>query len=355
MKKQAFKQKFDSLVIDSGKILITTHQNPDEDAISSALSTKSYIEKKFSSKNVEIKITDGRNIQLNHLENFHKIKYIDDIKNIIDNFDLLVFVDGNAHYRFSNKLTAKDIENSKSIAIDHHTDEKINYELKYIETGKSSCAELVYELLIKNDSDVKVDEELAKEVLTGILGDTAGLRYIRKNNSSTLLTVKELVELGDLNLEKMLTNQFQMSSDVFEGYRELVKNTQNITLKNKGVNLKLTYSFIEKDKFFELKEKYGDINDSIYKVNILRLIEGHNFGFIVMPEDESSFKISFRSQPGAPNVRLLAEQFEIGGGHDPAAGASYEPTEEEIKDGFDSKDLCDKVIKIIENSDLVLI
>ncbi len=102
----------------------------------------------------------------------------------------------------------------------------------------------------------------------------------------------------------------------------------------------LTFSFLpistlDKYSVPEVK-KAGET----YKLNILRQIKGHNWGFVITPNSKKQLGISFRSTPGGPNVRLLANKLG-GGGHDLAAAGKI------IVDGVQIKESPDGVAFIL--------
>ena len=95
-----FKQKFDELVTNhKGRIVITSHINPDDDSISSSLSVYTYLKDILKITNsVEIYYSNNPVDRWNTVKYFKQVKFVKDIDEILTNRDLLILLDCQGYY-----------------------------------------------------------------------------------------------------------------------------------------------------------------------------------------------------------------------------------------------------------------
>lgn len=304
----------------SGKILVTSHINCDQDGISSSLATKLIIEENFQNKKILVNIESELQKNISFLKDFSKIKTQNLLKEI-ENFkpNLIIFTDSSSISRFTSNPSEvqKIIKNKKikTLLIDHHKSKNdFNIDLKY-NNHLSSCAEEIYQLFVK-EMGLKINSDIAEIILTGMIFDTGVFSY--KNNffRQTANTVADLVELG-ANIEKILSHKNIYSKKDFVVFTELNKN---LVIK-KG----FCYSIITEEFFKNCKlssDEYKHAYQSWVEL-FLKKVENCPWGFIVRPIENGQYSITFRSQQNYQNVRILAERLG-GGGHDYASGATIQ-------------------------------
>jgi bifunctional oligoribonuclease and PAP phosphatase NrnA len=304
----------------SKRILVTSHINCDQDGICSALATKLILEKNFPGKKALANIESKLQKNISFLKDFSKIK-TEDLFEKIEEYkpDLIIFTDSSTLSRFSdNHSKVKEIikkEKIQTILIDHHISESDTvFDLKY-NNHRSSCAEEIYHLFVK-EMGLDIDTDIAEVIMTGMIFDTGVFKYDNKFFRETANVVADLVEMG-VNMEKILSFKDVYKKEYFDVFTQL---NENLILKND-----FCYSFIT-EEFFKSCTLTSDEYKHAYQTWMelfLKNIEGCKWGFIIRAEGNNEYFVSFRSQEGAQNVRVLAEKFG-GGGHDYASGATLQ-------------------------------
>jgi bifunctional oligoribonuclease and PAP phosphatase NrnA len=336
---------FDSILRKSKKVLITSHIKPDFDAVCSATSMYDYLSKVYTDKEYEMAITSEINHSFSSVKHIEKIKWVRDIADIVNEFDTIIFLDGNSRYRFSNEPEKIDLTRFKTICLDHHPNVADKFDLDLSNVMQSAATAIVYKLFFRNKKEL-IDREIAKTLLLGIIADTGTFKYLDQNRSETLIYAKELLDIAQTDIQILEMPMTQMSSNEFELIKVLMDNTKNMEMDSVP---EFTYSFIPLKLFGKYTGAEIKNASDKYKIFYLRQIDNCKWGFVVTPDSENKFSISFRSTPGNVNARNLATAFG-GGGHIFAAGGHAE-VDGEIKESID---LCDKVIEYLRNNKIEL-
>ncbi len=315
-KMQEFRDKFFQLVVEAERVLITSHISPDEDSFSSVLFVYHMLTVKFPEKNIRMAYTGEPVPRFSSFKNYDKIEFLLDVADVSSESDLLIMLDGGQYSRFSRKPEIlKQV--SKSITIDHHASALDDFMLCFVDTKATSNAELLYSIF---SGDVAIQKENAEYILLGILGDTGNLLFVKPEQMQVFDIVKRLLLIADTSIEMFQSRYRSISLREFELMKILIKNTTFADISGWPA---VHYTFIEKQE----AEKYTDVEVSsataMYVARYLRIIGQYSWGFAVTPRTSGDFHASFRSLPGSVNVRKMAEQMGVGGGHDRAAGSSF--------------------------------
>jgi phosphoesterase RecJ-like protein len=316
-----FSSEFFGLVDSATKIVITAHESPDEDSISSILLIYRLITTNYPQKNVRLLYGSDPDTKYKVFENFAKIEFVDDIADHLNNTDLLIMLDGGNFSRFSKKPEIlKSV--SKTIAIDHHTSIPDEFTLSLVAPQYPACAEVIYRSLFTGFS---IDKPLAEIFLLGILGDTGNFNYIKPHQSDTLAVTQKLLEISQVEMQEFQSRYQLISLRVFSIVQEFIKNTQ---YQSVGGWPDFQYSFITRNylKKYQLSNPEVSEASHIYSTNFVRTLEGYSWGVVFSPNTNGDINISCRSLPGSTNVRDLMERFIKGGGHDRASGGTYKST-----------------------------
>lgn len=310
-----FRDQFDKKISKSNKILITSHNNPDDDSISSVLGVYYYLKSNFADKNVDVIYKENFVNRWNGFTNFGKIERRDIDVNI---YDTVILVDANQWSR--GGLVNEDISksNASKICIDHHESPPDDFDLSLIIPSATSCAEVIYYTFFDENN---LTEDAAEIILLGIIGDTGTFNYVSYSQSHIFDVIKKLVEAARINDIQLFTTRFRGYSE--EVFTILSKLMLNVTIVDIDGWPKCLVSYLEID----LLEKYdGDtlsIAAHIFIAQYGKSIEGVDWGMIFYPKSESELKVSLRSLPKVVNVRKVVEKIGIGGGHDNASGGKY--------------------------------
>ncbi|BDV02570.1 MAG: oligoribonuclease [Candidatus Hepatoplasma vulgare] len=285
----SFIKKYDS-------IIIHRHVNPDGDALASQFSLKELIKLNFPDKKVYA-VGDECPKYLSSI--FPKL---DVINNSIYKNSLVIVVDT------ANKDRISD-DNWKFgqfiLKIDHHVFVEKYANLEIIEENASSCAEVIAKIIFE-EKKLKINKEIAKFLMVGIITDTGRFLYKNTKKDSFYYSYK-LLEEG-VNLESIYKEIYKKDDKMikFSGYIML-------KYKNKG-----EISYIVLKKGIEKKFKIN-FNEATSMVNLIFGGKNTKYAlYAIWNSNEKLYKISLRSK--SKPINKVANKFN-GGGHKNAAGA----------------------------------
>lgn len=296
-------------ILNSNYILISTHTNPDGDAIGSEIALYNLFKK--LGKKVYI---------INDSPTPDNLKFLDVSNSIITygqstdthhfySADLIIIVDLNDPKRL--KSVQEPVKNSRAykIVIDHHLEPQKFADLYSIDTESTSTGQLIYHLF-KQFPEISLDKESSTALYAAIMTDTGSFRFFR-TNAETHITIADLINNG---------------ADPVEIY-EKIYNTNSLpavkilgeALSNMKLYLdgKMCLMMITDDMFRRTGAKNDDIDNFVEKT---LSVAGVELGVLIsnMP-GKNEIRISLRSK-GNISVRDIAASFG-GGGHFHAAGA----------------------------------
>ena len=181
----------------ASKVFIVGHNNPDYDAIGSALGIATIV--KSLGKDAYIIINDGlskldlgvQNI-LAANSSYYNIITLEDFRKLVDDDSMLITTDVNKKYMVSVRDDLRSFK--KVMIIDHHLDDEftIDADYKYIDVAASSASEIVTRVLKKMNIDYSL--KLANALLAGIILDTK--RFQKNTSLSTFQATEELCQRG---------------------------------------------------------------------------------------------------------------------------------------------------------------
>ncbi|MEX2144993.1 MAG: bifunctional oligoribonuclease/PAP phosphatase NrnA [Candidatus Spechtbacterales bacterium] len=287
----------------SNHILIAGHTNPDGDSIGSMLGLYGAI-KESMGKEVLLYSADPVPASLRFLPGADvitpKIKWYP---------DLIIGVDYGDFHRLS--IPHEMTDGAQIITFDHHPFNKQRGDIKIIETGFSSTAELIFAFL--RTVEWKISEETATCLLTGIFTDTGG--FVHATSPNTLEAAAELMKLG-APIQKIY-------SETFAGKTQKILNVWGEFLGKIEIfpEYGLGAIFIPFDEF----KKSGIIlEDFTGLISMLNLIEETKFSIFAIEYESGKIKGSLRSDKFKEvDVSKIAKLLG-GGGHKYAAGFDIE-------------------------------
>ena len=297
------------------RFLLTTHENPDGDALGSLLALDSilaqlgkdsvmYLAAKEFPLPVEYRF-------LPMTEVFH-----DPPADVVDR--TLVFLDcGNIDRTPAGFLRSPD---AHVVNIDHHHDNTRFGTVNLVDVRASSTAEIVFSLA--RAIGARVTPEIASALYVGLVTDTGRFSY-ENTGAGTHRLAAELIEAGvDVNdTYRRLYERVPL-----EKVRLVARALEKIERRD-GCGLALTY--ISKDDYAETGAG-EDLTEGI--IDHVRALEGTKVAAVVRDRNESAGaarKVSLRSTDGETDVSAIARRHG-GGGHLRAAGFSTDLSYEEI-------------------------
>ena len=316
----------DEIIIQNKSFILTTHVNPDADAIGSEIALFKVL--KLLKKEVRIINHSSTPYNLKFLDNNNVVeKFIPEIHTtVLNEYDAIIVLDLN---NLSRTVSMKDYilnSPSKIICIDHHQNPEINADYFFIDTEVSATAEIILDFLLIKHKDF-INNEIAIPIYAAIMTDTGSFRFER-TTPKLHRDIAFLIEKG-ANPVEIYDKIYDQSK--FSKIKLLGRTLNSIQLLH---NNKLAYMIITQNDFIETEAEESDTDNF---VNYNLSIEGVCLGLLFI-ELKNGFKVSIRSK-GDIRADLLAKNFN-GGGHKNAAGARF----------YEQKMDQNIINKIIENS-----
>jgi len=308
-------------------ICIIPHKNPDGDALGASTAMALLMEKMGKTANI-ISPNDYPEF-LQWLPGNDKIivsfKHKYKAERIIENADLLIFLDFNNLDRIEglNKLAEK--ASCKKLMIDHHPYPKNIADCIISDTLASSTSELLTHFIVFGGYENLIDTDIASSLLTGIITDTGSFSY----NSSQPETYTALSVLLSKGVDKD-----DIYNKVFNNYSFDRMRLMGYALNEKMIYMpefNTAYIYLTKKEL----EKYNFVSgDSENFVNMPLSIKGVVFSALFLEKDDM-IKLSFRSKKTFP-ANKFSEKYFNGGGHLNAAGGHFFGTMEEAIKQFET-------------------
>lgn len=288
-------------------VVITTHVNPDGDALGSELALSSSLRQ--LGKNVTI---------LNHNITPDNYLWMDQEKNIlqfnpekhsklISDADCICIVDTNQPERLRSLEPFVLKSKAVKVVIDHHLDPHPFGDHYLVDDDATSTGEIIYRL-IQQSGNIKLTKEIATNLYAAIMTDTGSFRYPR-TDPETHIIASELIKAG--------ADPTVIFSNVYEDWTEgrmrlLGEALDSIKISPNG---KVAYMVCTQKMFHDTGTNEVETdNFTVYPMSIRGVTIG-----ILFNELKNGFKISFRSKGNIP-INQLAKEFG-GNGHLNAAGA----------------------------------
>lgn len=291
-------------------IVITTHRNPDGDAMGSSLGWARILN--GLGHNATVVIPNAFDRYLAWLPGTHEV--IDATgkpqlaKKAIEKADLIFCLDFGAYKRLGDLADMIIPAPAPKIMIDHHIDPEDFGSVRFHVTGISSTAELVYRLALQMGLTQLIDKEAAECIYVGLMTDTGSFRF----NTTTAAVHRIAASLVEKGIDVG-----QIHNLVFDNFSEQRNRFLGYLLYHKMVVLpefRTAYMTITMQEGLDFGIGAGDTEGF---VNYNLSLQGINFG-VLMRESPEGTRLSFRSIGSFP-CNEFASHFG-GGGHHNASG-----------------------------------
>ncbi|MBW3546059.1 MAG: bifunctional oligoribonuclease/PAP phosphatase NrnA [Bacteroidetes bacterium] len=301
-----------ALLSTSKKIVITTHANPDADALGSSLGLYHFLRNRGHDVEV-ITPTDYPEFLHWMAGNEEVIVFSEQIKQkVAQSFyeaDLICCLD------FSGLNRIKDLgdivrgSKAKKLLVDHHLNPEDFANFALWDNKAAATAELIFDLILFLDGKEEIDIAIAESLYAGIMTDTGSFKH-NSTSAKVHRIVADLIDIGvDINkISRLIYDTNSLNRLRFIGYALMEKLT--VDMENKVAYFVIT---AEEHERFHLKS-----GDTEGLVNYALSITGIVVAAIIM-EKGGEVKLSFRSV-GNYAVNDFAAEFFDGGGHKNASG-----------------------------------
>jgi len=300
-------------IIKKNKIfLISTHVNPDPDAICSELALAEYL--RSLGKQVFIVNEMETAKRLNFFPGAKLIRPLKLIKKLT--YDVAFILDCGDLERIG-KVT-KLIDPSKPLVnMDHHITNDSFGAVNLVNIHLSSTAEVLFDFL--KFAGCKMTKGLATNLYCGIMTDTGSFRY-ENTSSKTHQAVAELLKFK-INVNDLYNKIYEtIPLDDLKGFTQILSRFETYS-RGRIVCVELKKKWIGK-----LSDDF-DLRDAIFK--FLRSISGVEVIFIMTQIRRGLTRVNFRSL-NYVDVAKIAHSFE-GGGHQRASGCTLNKNPKETK------------------------
>lgn len=308
------------------KVVITTHQKPDPDAMGSSLGLYHFL----TALGHEVTVISPTNwaTWLNWMEASDKV--IDFEANrersavIVNEASLLFCLDFNILSRTKFLAPLLEAFGGTRVLIDHHQQPDVDsFHFGVSDTNKSSTCEMVFDLMVDSGHKDLLNNTIAECLYAGVMADTGSFRF-----SSTKASVHRMVaDLKDKGLEHTKVHEA-----VYDNFLEnRLRFIGHVLLHRMEIFYEYNAALIVIPKRDLLKYQIRT-GDTEGLVNYPLSIQGIKMAALVIDRDEER-KWSFRSK-GNFDVNTFARQYFQGGGHFNASGGRSSESLEKTADDF---------------------
>lgn len=288
------------LISSNQRFVVSTHINPDGDAIGSELVLYSFLTE--LNKKVWIINTDTTPSVYSFLPNVDQIKSVPPFEQA----DVLIVLDAGALKRIGSKLSTILPRDKIVVSIDHHVTNDSFADYNLIEANACATCEILYRLIKRHG--MPIGKERAICLYTGIMDDTGCFRY-----SNTTPTAHRVV--AELISEGVRVNEIyrRVYETVPQGTIYLLAKVLNtLELTPDG---KIAWFYVNKEMFKETGTKPEDVEGF---TDYPRSIDTVDVVVFLRELEDGKTKVSFRSQNNVTVDKIAADYG--GGGHKYAAG-----------------------------------
>ncbi len=295
----------------SRRVLISTHVNPEGDAIGSALALALALNE--MSKATVVWTQDPVPEML---------QFLPGAKNILhqvpedQTFDLAIAVDCGDRERLGDEFSKVKYVN-KFINIDHHGSNRFFGDLNYVDPSASSAAEIIYDLL--RLIPVRMNRSMAENIYTGVLTDTGSFHY--SNTTAKTFSVARACLLAGVD-------PWQVAERIYETQPLARLRLLPLVLRTLDVDGdgRVSYMVVTQAMLREAGASVAMTEDII---NFPRSLQTAEVAILFRELSPEQYRVSLRSK-GKVNVAQIAGSFQ-GGGHPNAAGCTVSGQWAEVK------------------------
>jgi phosphoesterase RecJ-like protein len=312
-----------SRIYEAERIVITSHQSPDGDAVGSSLALYHYL--KLIGKEVCVILPDVPPAFLMWLDGASDILTFDSntskCEALIESSNLTFSLDYNDLSRMGDMGSAVEKSSAFKVMIDHHLDPKDFADWQISDTNVCSTAQLIYEFIVGMGDENKIDTRIGAGIYCGIVTDSGSFRFSSVDARSHEIAAK-LLKLG-LQHNIIHENLFDVNS-----LNRLQMLGYSLCNKLKVLpNIPVAVIYLTKEELQKMDNKKGSTEGL---VNYALSVEGVQMAAFIK-EDENKVKMSFRSKGTIPVNEFSGKYFSGGGHRNAAGGVSYESMEKTIE------------------------
>ncbi len=311
------------LISGDKKIVLTSHMNPDGDAVGSVLGLLHF----FQNKQLQVNA-----VLPNDFPSFYKWMPGSDrilifenqakaVKKLFSEADVIFSLDYNAFNRVGQMTDLLKNSTAKKIMIDHHPDPAEGFDYYLSETDTSSTGELVFDFISQLGEKELIDKNVAVALYVSIMTDTGSFSF-SCNNPKTYRVTADLLEKG--------IDASKIHKLVYDNYSEDRLRLLGFALSERMIvwhELHTAVIYLSKEDLKRFNYQVGDTEGLVnYPLSI-----AHINVSVLITEKDKKIRLSFRSKGKFAVNKVVSKYFE-GGGHTNAAGGySYDSMEKTLE------------------------
>lgn len=314
-------QELYPLLKSPAKVVITTHQKPDADAMGSSLALLHFLVQAGHDVTVVsptnwagwLNWMPGVNGVVDYELNKEKVA------ELLQSTEWLFCLDFNIFHRTKNLAPLLAAATCKKILIDHHQEpDSVNFDFGVSDTSKSSTCEMIYDFVVGSGEADKITLGMCECLYAGVMADTGSFRF-----PSASASVHSMVA----DLKKRGLNHTKVHEHIYDNFLEnRMRFIGHVLLNRMDISYEHNTALIAISKK-DLQRYQIRTGDTEGLVNYPLSIQGIKLAALVIDRDEER-KWSFRSK-GDFDVNTFARKHFEGGGHFNAAGGRSSQSLEE--------------------------
>lgn len=296
------------------KVVITTHQKPDPDAMGSSLALYHFLHQLDHSVTV-ISPTNWAAF-LNWMPgcadvlDYENSRQREKAETALKQADWLFCLDFNVMDRTKNMAPLINRLSCTKILIDHHQQpDAASFNYGVSDVSKSSTSEMVYDFIVASGREELINIPIIECLYAGVIGDTGSFRHTSATESLHLMVAAlkarglDHTKVHDYIYDNFLENRLRFTGFVLLNRMEVFYEYNAALIA------------VSKNDLIRFEIKTGDTEGL---VNFPLSIQGIKMAALVIDRDEER-KWSFRSKGGF-DVNTFARTYFNGGGHYNASG-----------------------------------
>ncbi len=311
------------LIDENQHFILTTHTNPDLDALGSELALDEYL--RSLGKEVSILNSDPVPRMLRFVDPEHRLQTFspDRHRRRIEQAEVIFVLDASGGWKrvghVGQALGARanqPLDGAKVICIDHHPDPVDFAHLAVVDTDAAATAELIFDLIAQAGGTLT--PSIARWLYLAILTDTGSFRF-PKTSLQTHCIAARLLEAG--------ADPMQLYKQVYERYPLKLVRLRGHVLKSLqlGGNGQMAWCALDQATLQAYGVEPADLDGF---PGLGMQVGGVRVSLLCVEMPRGRVKVSLRSD-GSVAVNRVAAQLG-GGGHTSAAGATVEGSLDQV-------------------------
>lgn len=313
------------------KIVITTHRDPDADALGSSLGWGSFLRKKGHAVTVISPTDYAANLRwlpgMSEVLVYEKSSEQGKCRKKIDEATLICCLDFSVLSRLKDLGRVVNEAKAPKLMIDHHLEPEFFAKWMIWDTSAAATAQLVYALIKELEGDIPTTEifdvGMAESLYAGIMTDTGSFKH-GNVTPAVHLAIADLMLTGfdSSRVHRLIYDNLPLSRLQFLGY---VLSQKLIVLPE----YRTAYMVLTDAELVRFNSSHGETEGIVnYGLQVENVVMSALF-----IERKGEIKISFRSV-GDFSVRDVSSEHFSGGGHKNASGGRTELSIQDTVDLF---------------------